>query len=443
MTSLTRSSHPPSRSRFPSSIDDLASALMRSGLVAFAVLDSGNVVASSPALREILGCTSPQQHIDGHGLLALVAEPDQAAVAEFCAALLREDARIEHRCQLLHADGTVIPVLLGGNRIRVEGAHQIVLVVTDLRPWVGPTSVASTPHQFLGFDRTTGFATLPLLLDRMRIALAAARRHRRRTAVLRIDLERLDVLLGSLVSEAAAEVQATIAETLRNCVRDCDTVARLGTREFVLLLPEIGQRDDAGITAARVVESIAHLFASTAAPRRVIATIGVSVYPTDGTSSERLLAHAELAMRSVAGTTGGRFAFTDASNAELTAIGPLHFLEEYTVGVPEIDAEHRELVLRTNALLEDLQGGADPGRLAQDLREIIDLLRIHFATEARHLGTSPFEGSADLRTRNLHFLDELHCILLHVNRQSVALAVRHLYDWLVPHLLDLDYKMVS
>jgi diguanylate cyclase (GGDEF)-like protein/hemerythrin-like metal-binding protein/PAS domain S-box-containing protein len=443
MTSLTRSSHPPVRGAFPSSIDDLASALMRSGLVAFAVLNSGNVVASSPALREILGCNSPQQHIDGHSLLSLVAEPDQASVGDFCTALLREDTRIEHRCQLLHADGSAIPVLLSGNGIRVDGAHQIVLVVTDLRPWVGPTTVASTPHLFLGFDRTTGFATYPLLLDRMKIALAAARRHRRRTAVLRIDLERLDALLDGLVVEAAEEVQATIAETLRNCVRDCDTVARLGTREFVLLLPEIGERDDAGITAARVVEAIAHLFASSAAPRRVTATIGVSVYPTDGTSAERLLAHAELAMRAVSGTTEGRFAFSDATNAELSAIGPLQFLEEYTVGVPEIDAEHRELVARTNALVEDLQGGADPGRLAQDVRDITELLRRHFATEARHLGTSPYEGSADLRTRNMHFLDELHCILLHVNRQSVALAIRHLHDWLVPHLLDLDYKMVS
>jgi hemerythrin-like metal-binding protein/diguanylate cyclase (GGDEF)-like protein len=443
MTSLTHSPNPPYRAAFPSSADELGTALMQSGLVAFLLVDAGSIVASSPTLRGLLGSTGPQQHLDGRNLLAIVAEADQAAVAEFCSVLMRQDGRGEQRCHLIQADGSALPVLLSGRAVRIGAAHQIMLVVTDLSPWVSRAPSASTPQLFLGFDRTTGFATYPLLLDRMKIALAAARRYRRRAAVLRVDLDRLDVLLDSLVPEAAQEIQATIAETLRNCVRDCDTIARLGPRDFALLLTEIGQREDAGITAARVVEAISRLFGPRQPGHRVSATIGVAVFPTDGTGAERLLAGAESAMRAVSGSAGGRFAFADATSAELTAIGPLQFLEEYIVGVPQIDEEHRELVARTNALIDDLQDGADPSHLERDVRELAGLMHAHFDTEARHLGSSPYEGSVDLRTRNMRFLDELNCILLNVNQQSVTLAIRQLHDWLVPHLLDLDYKMVS
>jgi hypothetical protein len=101
------------------------------------------------------------------------------------------------------------------------------------------------------------------------------------------------------------------------------------------------------------------------------------------------------------------------------------------------------LVARTNALVHELKAGADARKLEADVRAIAELLRAHFVNEARYLGTSPYEGAIDLKTRNLRFLDELDCILLHVNAQSILLAVRHLHDWLVPHLADVDYKRAS
>lgn len=317
-----------------------------------------------------------------------------------------------------------------------------------IRPFPTPNqraipSTDDTGTSALMFDRTTGFPTRALLVDRMKIALAAARRYRRRAALLHIGLDRLEFLLQSLAQEAAEAVQASIAEALGNCVRDCDTVARLGTAEFVVLLPEIGQREDAGILAARVVEAVARLFERNEPRFPVSASIGVAVYPTDGTSQERLLKGAAAALRTARGTEGGGFALADATSAELKAIKPLEFLSKYCIGVSEIDAEHRDLVARMNALANDLQSGIDPRSLEGDVRAMVELLRAHLTTEGILLGTSPFEASVDRKTRDLRFLEDMNCILLHVNSQSIALAIRHLYDWLIPHLLYLDRKMVS
>ena len=443
MTTLTRHSHTPADRSFPSSVDDLAAALMKSGLVPFALVDAGNIVAASPALREILGGTSPYHHIDGQSLTSIVAEADRAAVGDFCSSLLRSGARAEQRCSLLHAGGTPIPVLLSGNAIAVDAVRQIVLLVTDLTPWVGDARGAAAGQLAGAFDPVTGFASRGLLLDRMKIALATARRHRRRAAVLRIDLEHFEDLLQAVGAEAACEVEATVAETLRNCVRDSDTVARLSRHEFVLLLSEITERDDAGVSAARVVASIAALFEHNDPARRVSAHIGVAVYPTDGTNPDRLLQGAEATVRAARNLKGGGFALADATSAELTLIEPLEFRPEYKTGVADIDAEHQTLVARTNDLVHELKAGADARKLEADVRAIAGLLRAHFVNEAHYLATSPYEGAIDLKTRNLRFLDELDCILLHVNAQSILLAVRHLHDWLVPHLADVNYKRAS
>jgi len=442
MNNLIRTADAPNQRAFPSGAQDVAQALLSSDLVAFVLVDSGNIVAASPALREMLGGAARYHHVDGRTLLSIVAEVDGAAVAGFCGAALQGSGRIEHRCHLVRADGTPLPVLLAAAPVPFEGLRQLLIVVTDLALWVGAATDGDASLSFTAFDRATGFPTRALLFDRMRIALAAARRYRRRAALLRIDLERLKPLLQSLSPEGADEVQSTVAETLRNCVRDCDTAARLGTGEFAVLLPEIGQREDAGITAARVVQAIEALFERNEARYRVSAHIGVAVYPTDGTNPERLLSSAELAVHSAKGSRGGGFALAEATSAELTALRPLEFLDRYRTGVPEIDGEHRDLVERMNALAHDLRSGADPTTLEYDVRAMIELLRAHFTNESSLLAPTPYDGTADSKTRNLRFLEELHCILLHVNSQSIALAIRHLYDFLIPHLLHLDQRVV-
>jgi len=443
MNTLTRHTHATSDRGLPSSAGDLGAALIRSGLVPFALVDGGHIVAASPALREILGGTTPYHHIDGRRLAAIVAECDRAAVDAFCAGLMDGGARAELRCSLLHAAGTPIPVLLAGNVIATVASRQIVLLVTDLTAWVEDPLAAAAGPLAGAFDAATGFASRALLLDRTKIALAAARRHRRRAGILRVDLEHFEPLLQAVGAEAASEIEATVAETLRNCVRDSDTVARLGRKEFVLLLSEIIERDDAGVSAARVVAAIGSLFEHNALERRVCAHIGVAVYPTDGTRGERLLQAADAALRTAQGLDGGGFALADATSAELSAIETLEFRPEHSTGVADIDAEHRTLVARTNALVREIKAGVDARKLESEVRGIAELLRTHFANEAHFLGTSPYEGAIDLKTRNLRFLDELDCILLHVNAQSVLLAVRHLHDWLVPHLVSVDYKRVS
>ena len=111
MNSVLRAAVPPSHRVFPSSAEDLAFALLKSELVAFLLVDSGHIVAASPALREMLGGSTHYRQIDGRSLQAVVADVDAPGVAEFCSATLNGTGRAEHRCHLMRADATPLPVL--------------------------------------------------------------------------------------------------------------------------------------------------------------------------------------------------------------------------------------------------------------------------------------------------------------------------------------------
>jgi hemerythrin-like metal-binding protein/diguanylate cyclase (GGDEF)-like protein len=417
---------------------DPALALARSGLVPFAVLEQGFVVATSQVLRDLLGITTPLRPLEGSSFLEHVASADRTAVAHFLDTAMHEENRTAHRCHMIMDDGTEFAVLLAASSVTTGEARQAVVCVTDLSPWIDPAAgganVLAEP-----FDGATGFPTQALLLDRMNVALAAARRYRRRSAVLRIELRRFEEALRNHVSQAG-EMQSAVAEALRNCSRECDTFARIGAGEFVLLVPEINHRDDAGVLAARIVEAVLGLASRNAPLTPVSAHIGISLYPTDGASPAQLLHAAKDALGTTEGMLGGGFALADATHTELATFHLLEFREEYLVGIDAIDATHRALVERTNELVRHLQGGADPLLLDHEIADLIELLAAHFADEAQLLDPSPYAGAVDQRSRNLRFLDELRCILLHVNAQSVTLAVRHLYDWLIPHLVTTESR---
>ena len=445
MAPLTLCPSPTRPRSYAGSAPDLASALLQSGLVAFALVDSGHVVAASPALRELLGGPSASPHIDGKSLASLAAESERDALASFWRGLLHEGARAQLRCRLLRPDGTAVPVLLQGASVAVEGSYQVMLVATDLGPWVGAVAAGGAVPVFEPHDPVTGFVTRRLLQDRIDAALATARRYRRRSAILRFDLESLDRWMRSLAPAASLQLQSDLACALRRRVRECDTIARLTAHEFVALLPEVETRDDAGIMAARLVESVLRCSERDGSPR-VTATVGVAVFPNDGISPDSLLSAAEAAMESARGSRAGRFAFAQGTGTPWESIEPLEFLDEHRRGVPEIDDAHGALVRQINRLVAQWLAGEAPAALEHGLHETVALLRAHLAAEAGHRGGSGADAARHGGGRgvlaygqaNQRFLEELDSILLDVNSQSVSLALRHLCDWLRPHLLRAD-----
>jgi diguanylate cyclase (GGDEF)-like protein len=145
-------------------------------------------------------------------------------------------------------------------------------------------------------DALTDLPTRRLLSDRMRQALAAARRKKEMVAVLYVDLDgfkQINDRHGHQVGDAVLE---EVARRLRSNLRATDTAARVGGDEFAVVLPEITDRGDAALVARKIIESFSRPIVASGGEYAVGASVGVSFYPRDGETLGVLLNEADRAM---------------------------------------------------------------------------------------------------------------------------------------------------
>ena len=162
------------------------------------------------------------------------------------------------------------------------------------------------------YDALTGLANRALLHDRINQAIAGAARRGSEVAVAFIDLDNFKLVNDSLGHNVGDELLKIIAARLPPCLRETDTVARLGGDEFVLVLPHERRPDatsasqktsDARRTELIIMSLVRRVRTEVTKPIRLAdrefrptCSIGISVFPQDGTDPETLLRNADIAM---------------------------------------------------------------------------------------------------------------------------------------------------
>jgi diguanylate cyclase len=145
-------------------------------------------------------------------------------------------------------------------------------------------------------DSLTDLPNRVLLNDRLNHAVSLAQRRRKKMAVLFLDVDRFKHVNDSLGHEIGDRLLQSVARRLLHCVRRSDTVSRQGGDEFVILLSEVGQAQDAAISAEKMLQALSVPHRIDQHELRVTGSIGIVVYPDDGTEAEVLLKHADYAM---------------------------------------------------------------------------------------------------------------------------------------------------
>ncbi len=145
-------------------------------------------------------------------------------------------------------------------------------------------------------DSLTGLPNRLALQHRLAQLLPEARRHQWQLAIMFIDLDRFKIINDTLGHQIGDELLREVAIRLSHVIRETDFVARLGGDEFVIILPGIGGPADAAIVANKI---IAALSAPILAERHELHTspsIGISVFPDDGSDGDTILKNADTAM---------------------------------------------------------------------------------------------------------------------------------------------------
>ncbi|MES9946740.1 MAG: EAL domain-containing protein [Candidatus Thiodiazotropha sp.] len=150
-------------------------------------------------------------------------------------------------------------------------------------------------HQ-ANFDTLTGLSNRSLFLDRLERALAYARRHDYKLALLFIDLDGFKDVNDTLGHAHGDLLLQEAAKRLQACVREMDTVSRLGGDEFTVILPELAESISAATVAGTILTSLARPYVIEGHETQLTASIGITVYPQDGDDPGMLLQNADTAM---------------------------------------------------------------------------------------------------------------------------------------------------
>ena len=217
-------------------------------------------------------------------------EPDRGVFL----AKVREEGRVE-RFEARHrrADGRVFDALLWSETLELDGRDCVVSVVDDISE---RRQLEQELRRRAFHDSLTGLANRDLLRDRLEHAFEISLRHDRRMALLFLDLDGFKAVNdehGHVVGDALLR---ETARRLENSVRGHDTVARWGGDEFMVLLEEVGGRDDVAEAVRRLVEAVESPVAVDDLRLDVGISVGVAMGPDQDDSPEGMTLRADAAM---------------------------------------------------------------------------------------------------------------------------------------------------
>jgi len=195
-----------------------------------------------------------------------------------------------------------------GHLLRSELSSQR-LVTTLVGACGQPGSARQSAPDLATHDRLTGLPNAWLFQDRLAQALAAGRRRPQKLAVLYLALDDFRAIEAAVGGEAVAVLLRRIAERLRACIRETDTVARIGHDQFAVLLTQLNDERDAARVVAKIVESLGHRLTVGSRTLSATASIGIATFPSDGAEPEVLVSRAEVAMLRARQQGGGCYEF--------------------------------------------------------------------------------------------------------------------------------------
>lgn len=272
--------------RAAAAFDNMTEAILIAG-------EDRRVAAVNHSFTWLTGHTA--EEVLGLDFERLLAEMSDAAIYQDMWAKLESVGRWRGETQKRRKDGESFPAWESISVVRNPegGIEGYVCVFSDI-------TVIKRAEEQLRYlahhDALTGLPNRLAFAARLDNALARAKRHNHRAALLYLDLDRFKQINDTLGHEYGDRLLQTVATRARNCVRAEDTVARLGGDEFVLILAEITHPQDAARLARKIGDNINQPIDLDGHKIVASASIGISVYPDDAATAEALIKAADAAM---------------------------------------------------------------------------------------------------------------------------------------------------
>jgi len=212
---------------------------------------------------------------------------------------------------------------------------------------------AARIHHLAHHDSLTGLPNRVLFQERLRSALAQAKRLGHKVALLFLDLDKFKDINDTLGHHVGDLLLKAVAKRLLRCVRESDTVARLGGDEFAVVLTNLDDPDGASTVAESIIASVAEPFGLEEHEVNTSTSIGITIFPDDAVDSEHLLKNADLAMfRSKAEGRNNYHFYVAAMDAEIQARKVVEHDLRLALGTDQLEMHYQPLIeMRTGEVV--------------------------------------------------------------------------------------------
>ena len=177
--------------------------------------------------------------------------------------------------------------------VSLKGSEGVVVVIRDITE---RKQTEEKIRQMAYHDSLTGLPNRKLFSDRLNIAIVQAQRNQKKVGIAMLDLDHFKDVNDTLGHDIGDLTLKAMAERLHATLRKGDTIARFGGDEFVLILPDLETIEDAIQVVQKIVDSFCKPFLMDTHQLVVTTSIGIAVYPDDGTDGDILLRNADIAM---------------------------------------------------------------------------------------------------------------------------------------------------
>jgi diguanylate cyclase (GGDEF)-like protein/PAS domain S-box-containing protein len=249
--------------------------------------EDGVVTDCNEAILRLTGFS--RSEFLGTHVLAHVAPDRREEVADN----MRSGSERPYESELLVKGGRRIPVEFEGRTLPHHGQLYRLSVVRDIRR----RKAARERMDYLAHhDLLTGLPNRALLQERLDFVLRAARRNARQVALLFIDLDNFKTVNDSLGHGAGDQLLKIVARRISRVLRGIDVVSRHGGDEFIVVLPELSTDEGSVPVAEKLIAAVSEPVELEGQTLTVTPSIGISIFPRDGDTSQVLIRNADAAM---------------------------------------------------------------------------------------------------------------------------------------------------
>lgn len=150
-------------------------------------------------------------------------------------------------------------------------------------------------------DLLTRLPNRELFLDRLKHSMSHADRNESKLAVMFLDMDGFKFINDSLGHAVGDNLLQQVSNRLKKILRDSDTVSRIGGDEFSILIPELQNREEAGLVAQKLIDGFYQSIALESHEITISFSIGISIYPDDASTTDQLIKNADMAMYHIKG----------------------------------------------------------------------------------------------------------------------------------------------